>query len=116
MCEKLDHAIGQLDSASNFAKHQYQNRVLELSARLLQVESGVEQLYQRIVRLEAAGIFNGTDWQKPDFLIARLVPHTLENAEKSTVMLDSLSHLRMLAILDGRVVSERFSPQQARSF
>lgn len=99
LVEKLDYMIGQLDAASPVAKATYQSRVLDGTCRLLAFPNAIGPLYQRIVQLERAGIFAGTDWANPAGLLPRLVRNTLEHGQAQTVALECLSLLRFLAII-----------------
>jgi len=114
--EKLENALVNLERARPFAKPRYQGQVLELAGRLMGRPGGLAQLYRQAPRLDAAGLFAGTDWADPPMLIPGLVRGTLENGQKNTVVLDSLSHLRLLAVANGDYASAAVSAVQARHF
>lgn len=98
LLNKFDHMLGQLDAATPVAKPTYQGRVLDCTCRLLAQPDGIAALYERVGRLDRAGIFAGTDWASPATLLPRLVRNTLEQGEPQTVALECLSLLRFLAI------------------
>jgi hypothetical protein len=114
--EKFSHALLALEQARPFAKARHQGAVLDLSARLLQRPGGLERLYELTPRLDAAGLFGGTDWDTPSALLPGLVRHTLEQGAKQTVVLEILSQLRMLAIVQGERQRDNFTAEQARHF
>ncbi|MPS31730.1 MULTISPECIES: hypothetical protein [unclassified Salinivibrio] len=116
LLNKLDHAVEQLDQVSSIAKARHQFHVIDICGRVLAQDDGINQLYSRIVTLTEAGLFEGTDWGQPEYLVPNLVPDTLAHADKATVVLDCLSQLRMLAIVEGKLSSPPFSQQEAHQF
>ncbi|MGM0593790.1 MAG: hypothetical protein ACQETD_04565 [Pseudomonadota bacterium] len=114
--EKLEHALVQLEQARPFARPRYQSAVLELAGRLLQQEQGLPTLYHLAPRLDAAGLFVGTDWEYPAMLLPALVRHTLEQADRQTLVLECLSQLRLLAIANRSAVHPGVTAEQARHF
>jgi len=114
--EKLEHAIGQLEQASSFARLNFQSPVLELAGRMLAQPGGIQQLYALAPRLDDAELFDGTDWAEPGALLPSLVHNTLEQGSKSLVILECLSELRLLAIARGVHKHEGISVEQARHF
>lgn len=114
--EKLESATGRLEQASPFAKHNFQTPVLELAGRMLTLSGGLQQLYALAPRLDNAGLFHGTDWAEPGALQPRLVNNTFELGTKPLIMLECLSELRLLAIVNGAHSHEGVSVEQARHF
>jgi hypothetical protein len=114
--EKLETAIGRLEHASSFAMLKYQTPVLELAGRMLALPGGVQQLYTLAPRMDNAGLFNDTDWAQPSALLPRMVNYTLEHGTKPLIMLECLSELRLLAIVNGTHSHEGVSVEQARHF
>jgi hypothetical protein len=114
--EKLESATGRLEQASPFAKHNFQTPVLELAGRMLTLPGGLQQLYALAPRLDNAGLFHGTDWAEPGALQPRLVNNTFEQGSKPLIMLECLSELRLLAIINGAHSHEGVSAEQARHF
>jgi hypothetical protein len=100
----------------SFAKIRQQGPVLEIAGRLITEAEGLEMLYRLIPRLDAAGIFTATDWAEPATLQPDLVRNTLEHGEKSTVIIECLNQLRLLAVVNGEYVHPGISVAQARSF
>lgn len=116
LLEKLETAINRLQQTRPFAKAAHQPAVLELSARLIQQPGGLQALYQLAPRIDNAGLFDGTDWAEPGSLLPGLVLSTLEQGAKDTVILDAISHLRLLAIVNGEHSHPGTSAEQARHF
>lgn len=116
LIDKLDYAIDQLGKASSFAKARHQNQVLEISSRVLAHEGGIQAIYTRITKLVDAGLFLGTDWDTPQNLVPHLVPSTLQQAAKSTVVLDCISQLRMLSLVERDRQNPNFNAEQAKLF
>ena len=114
--EKLEHALAGLQQARPFAKPRYQGQVLELAGRLMARPGGLGYLYRLAPRLDEAGLFEGTDWADPAILVPGLVRGTLEHGQKSTVVLECLSQLRLLAVANGVHESASVSAEQARHF
>lgn len=116
LLEKLEQAIGQLEGATGIDKVGFQYSVLELSGRLFEVKGGVEKLYTLAPRLDKAGVFSGTDWDTPNALVPNWVRTTLEQGERSTIIIEVLSELRLLAIVQGLHSHTETSKELARHF
>ncbi|MDN2501523.1 hypothetical protein FHY52_33250, partial [Nocardia nova] len=63
--------------------------------------------------LEAAGLFLGTDWAKPEILIPALSVGSLRSANADTVVLETVSDLRLLAVAKGEFTHPSVSAEQA---
>ena len=116
LLDRFDHMVGQLDAASAFAKISYQGRVLDSARRLLEHPEGLAPLQARAARLDAAGIFAGTDWAVPAALLPGLVGNTLATAEPRTIVLECLSLLRLLSVVKGEHAIHGLPPEHARHF
>lgn len=116
LSEKLDYALTRLEQASSFNKFRFQGPVLDLARRMMAKSNGIEHLYELAPRFESAGLFNGTDWANPSILLPELVRNTLDNGDRSTVMLECLSQLRLLGVANGILSCPDFSGEQARHF
>lgn len=113
---KLDHAIDRLEQAGRFAKGQRSGAVLDIARRAMAQPGGVEALYERIGRLESAGIFHDTDWAQPEILHAAIAAHTLKLGDAPTATLEALSQLRMVAVSRGAYAHPSLSGEQAANF
>ncbi|GAB4361341.1 MAG: hypothetical protein Kow0060_16990 [Methylohalobius crimeensis] len=114
--EKLEHALVRLEQARSFTKPRFQGPVLDLAGRLMTRPDGMQRLYRLAPRLDMAGVFSGTDWDDPAALLPSLVRNTLEHGEKSTVVLECLSQLRLLAVANGACTHPGVSVEGARHF
>lgn len=116
LADKLADALDRLEDARPFAKVVHQPRVLDVARRLLLEPDGAAALARMAPRFDAAGVFVGTDWDDPLTLLPHLVGQTLNTGEPSTVVLECLSELRMLAIARGETYHERFTSEQAHHY
>lgn len=116
LSEKLDDALGRLEEASPVGKQGRRGPVLEVARRLLAEPGGVDHLYDRIVRLETAGLFDGTDWALPEILQAAMAARTLRLADTATTVLECLSEIRMVAVSRRDYFHPRLSSEQAQHF
>lgn len=116
LIEELETAIDQLQSSSSFDKVTHQPAVLELSTRLLPQPGGLQALYRLAPDMDNAGLFEGSDWAEPGSLLPGLVKSTLQAGAMETVVLDALSHLRLLAIVKGEHHLAGISTEQAEQF
>lgn len=114
--EKFAYALEQLEQAPLSAKFPHQSAVIELGSRILLHPDGLDCLYRYAPRFDAAGLFSGSDWAEPGVLLPSLVSSTLENSPQNTVVLDCLSHLRMLAMSNNLCSHAGVSAEQAHNF
>ncbi|KAF0846036.1 hypothetical protein [Nocardia caishijiensis] len=97
----LDHATGALYDTGEFGKQVKLPRVLDALRRVLLVPGGCAAVRERAQRLEAAGLFLGTDWAQPQILIPALSTGSLRSANADTVVVEAVSDLRLLAVTKG---------------
>ncbi|MBN7798599.1 hypothetical protein [Parahaliea mediterranea] len=112
----IESAVQRLERARPFAKPGMAPSVLELARRLLLAPDGIARLYRLAPRLDAAGIFHGSDWQHPETLLAGLVANTFEQGDRQSVTIECISLLRALAVANGEHICPGYSPEQARHF
>lgn len=113
---KLDDATTRMAEARAFAKQRHRSAVLDIARRVMQSPQGISDVYSRIENLEAAGVFEGTDWADPDILQAALAGRTLKFADTATAMLEVLNHLRMLAVAKRDYFHLRIASEHAHNF
>ncbi|MHB0776427.1 hypothetical protein [Halomonas sp. WWR20] len=113
---KLDQATADMAQTRDFAKHLRLGAVLDMTRRALMIEGGFAAIEQRVSALEAAGVFNGSDWAHPEILLPAMVPGTLRSGEPNTILLECLSELRMLAIARGAYQHPSIPQEQAQHF
>jgi len=113
LLSKLDEALRQLEEASAFAKAGHAHRLLDISRRVIMAEGGCAALEARASRMDAAGVFEGTDWASPETLQPSLSAGSLTSTVADTVMLETLSALRLLPVATEQVLHHRISAEQA---
>lgn len=90
--------------------------MLEVGRRLLEARGGRDVIYELAQRIEAAGLFAGSDWEDPGVLSPALVGSTLASGDAPTVVLEMISEIRLLAIANGDCRHPGVVPDQARHF
>ncbi|HET8792073.1 MAG TPA: hypothetical protein VFM75_12770, partial [Modicisalibacter sp.] len=116
LLDNLDEAVAILARTKDFAKPLKTGRVLTVARRVFMQEGGCDALEQRASDIEAAGIFNGSDWAKPQILIPSLASHALRSGVSETVMMEALSELRLLAVANGTYLHPEISKEQAHHY
>jgi hypothetical protein len=116
LVEQFNDALNRVDAAKPFAKENHLGRFFDQARRLLAFPGGVEHVYAVAPRFDAAGVFRNSDWERPDYLNANLVPATFQSGELRMVTIECLSELRMLAIAKGSYFHPKFSDMQATRF
>ncbi|WP_246065457.1 hypothetical protein [Hydrocarboniclastica marina] len=113
---RFNDALTHLGQARSFAKGNHIGRVLDLGRKLLTASGGPALLYSLAREFDGAGIFEGSDWEKPENLKAKFVPHTFNEGDARLVTLECLSELRMLAVANGQYFHPGLSSEQAKHF
>ncbi|KAA2316290.1 hypothetical protein DL237_08610 [Pseudooceanicola sediminis] len=116
LAETLDVAIARLEPARPFAKPRYQRAVLDVTARLLQTEGGLDVIRSRAMQMDAAGLFAGSDWDRPEALLPQLVGTTLMADDPIFVALEAASLARFLAVANGEGRHENLHKDMAVHF
>ncbi len=116
LVSRFEDALGRLERTSAFAKVTAQSPVLDLGFRLLAEPGGAELVYPLVGRVDQAGIFAGTDWERPETLQPRLAAGTLEHGDRPTTTLEMFNQLRMLAVATGEHFHLHLPSEQARHF
>lgn len=112
----LREAVAKVGQSRPFGKPLHQGQVFELTVRLLREPGGPAAAYALAPELEAAGVFYGGDWDKPDQLRPELARGSL-CGDATAVAVEALSELRMLAIARGAIADHpTLTPDQARDF
>ncbi|PMR70197.1 hypothetical protein [Halomonas heilongjiangensis] len=113
---KLDAAITLLTDSLDFAKPGKLPRVLDTARRVLLQEGGAAAVEARARALEEAGVFLGSDWETPQYLVPSLTTHALKSADPHTVVIEALSELRLLAVAKGEYLHPLVSAEQAHHY
>ncbi|QQA41780.1 hypothetical protein [Pelagovum pacificum] len=112
----LDVAIDRLEQARPFAKSRYQRPVLDVLGRIIAQPGGLGVVRQRAARMDAAGLFRGSDWDRPEVLMPQLVGGTLVAEDPAFQALEVASLGRFLAVADGEERHENLHQEGARHF
>ncbi|WP_136247536.1 hypothetical protein [Halomonas borealis] len=113
---RLDEATALLNDAAGFAKPGKLPRVLDTARRVLLQEGGAAAIEARAMTLEAAGVFEGSDWATPQFLVPSMTTHALKNPDANVVVIEALSELRLLAAAKGDERHALISAEQAHHY
>jgi len=116
LLSKFDDAVRLLSQAPAFSKPAKLPRVLDTARRVLMQEGGCAALEQRAADFETAGIFAGSDWETPQYLIPTLTTYSLKSADANVVVIEALSELRLLAVAKGDYSHPLISQEQAHHY
>lgn len=114
--EQFDEALVALQQAPGFSKPARATRVFDLARRIVLEPGGCQALEQRAAAIESAGIFADSDWATPQHLLPALTPLSLGSPVADTVMIESLSELRLLAVAKGDYAHALISAEQAHHY
>jgi hypothetical protein len=112
----LDDATRAMGETRDFGKHLKLRRVLDSLRRVMLRPGGCAAVQPRAAALEEAGLFLGTDWAFPEILVPALSGASLRSADADTVLIESVSQLRMLAVAAGEYEHPRISAEDAHQF
>lgn len=114
--EQFDEALVALQQAPGFSKPARATRVFDLARRIVLEPGGCQALEQRAAAIESAGIFADSDWATPQHLLPALTPLSLGSPVADTVMIESLSELRLLAVAKDDYAHALISAEQAHHY
>lgn len=112
----LDLAIERLERARPFAKARYQRPVLDVLGRIIPQPGGLGVVRERAARMDAAGLFVGSDWDRPEALLPQLVGGTLVSEDPAFQALEAASLSRFLAVAKGDARHGNLHQDGARHF
>ncbi|MDN3552877.1 hypothetical protein QWY74_05245 [Halomonas almeriensis] len=113
---KLDSAIDHLDQAAAFAKPGKLAPVLDTARRIMLQNGGCAAVESRTAAMEAAGVFEGSDWATPQFLLPSLTVQALQSADPNTVVIEALSELRLLPVAKEETAHSQVTSEQAHHY
>lgn len=116
LLHKLDEAVALLADAPAFSKPGKLPRVLDTARRVLLQPGGCAALETRAAAIEASGVFAGSDWETPQYLVPTLTTFSLKSADANVVVIEALSELRLLAVAKGGYQHSLLSQEQARHY
>ena len=97
----LVDATSGLAAAGGLGKATALRRVLDGLRLVLLQDGGAAVVQAMAADLEAAGVFDGTDWANPGSLVPALSAGSLGSAEQDTVIMEIVSDLRLVAVAKG---------------
>jgi hypothetical protein len=112
----LNGPLARLEQARPFAKPRFQAQVLDVVWRLMAVPGGIATLHELAPRMDAAGLFAGSDWDAPANLLPGFVAGTLEQGAPSSVAIEAVSLLRLLAVAKGEFEHPHIHAAAAQRF
>ncbi|MDR5868059.1 hypothetical protein [Halomonas koreensis] len=116
LLQRLDEAVNLLATSPDFAKPGKLPRVLDTARRVMMQDGGCAAIEARAERLEAAGVFAGSDWATPQFLVPSLTTQALKSPDANTLVIEALSELRLLAVARGEYRHALVSAEQAHHY
>jgi hypothetical protein len=116
LLSKFDDAVRLLSQAPAFSKPAKLPRVLDTARRVLMQAGGCAALEQRAADFESAGIFAGSDWETPQYLIPTLTTYSLKSADANVVVIEALSELRLLAVAKDNYAHTLISQEHAHHY
>lgn len=116
LTRRLQDAIEMLKDTPDFAKAGKLGRVFDAIRKILLQDDGCRRLQTHAMALEKAGLFVGTDWESPQTLVPALTVHSLGSPEINTVVIETVSLMRLLAIAQDQAGHPAVSAEQARHF
>ena len=116
LLSKFDDALRLLSQAPTFSKPSKLPRVLDTARRVLLQAGGCAALEHRSMDIESAGVFAGSDWATPQFLVPTLTTFSLKSADANVVVIEALSELRLLAVAKGDYAHPLVSQEHAHHY
>ncbi|BCB07309.1 hypothetical protein HHSLTHF2_11990 [Vreelandella venusta] len=116
LLSKFDDAVRLLSQAPAFSKPAKLPRVMDTARRLLMHEGGCAALEARAADFESAGVFAGSDWETPQFLVPTLTTFSLKSPDANVVVIEALSELRLLAVAKGDYLHALVSQEHAHHY
>ncbi|MEQ6887968.1 hypothetical protein ABE957_04670 [Halomonas sp. CS7] len=112
----FDDTVSLFNDASDNAKTGMLPDLLDIARQVMLQDGGCDALEQRARAFEEAGVFRGSDWETPQYLVPSLTPHALKSADPNTVAIEALSELRLLAVAKGDYLHPHISMEQAHHY
>ncbi len=116
LVQQLDEVITALHDSEPSTKVGKLYPVFDTVRQVLLQPGGCQAIQDRAERLEKAGVFLGSDWGEPTTLQPQLTPHSLQSTETDTVLVETMSELRLLAVAMGEYPHESMSAEQAHHY
>ncbi|WP_435200977.1 hypothetical protein [Janibacter sp. GS2] len=110
----LSDAIQAFERAGDLGRPTRLRRVLDGLRLVLLQPGGPAAVQAQTTAIEAAGVFEGTDWATPQALTPALSPGSLRSADSDTVVMEVVSNLRLVAVALGEYEHPQISRAEAR--
>mgnify|MGYP003674220354 CR=1 FL=1 len=114
--KRLDDAIRLSTDSPSVTRIAKLPRLLDSARQVLMIEGGCEVIEARAAAIEAAGVFEGTDWANPQILMPSLTTGSLRSPQMEVVVIEALSELRLLAVANGHYQPHSISSEQAHHY
>lgn len=114
--KRLDDAIRIVSSSPAFSRLSKMPRLLDSAQQVLMIDGGCAAIESRAEAIEQSGVFEGSDWADPQILIPSLTTHSLRSPQATTVVVEALSELRLLAVAKGEYQHPHVSVEQAHHY
>lgn len=112
----LDLAIERLERSRAFAKERHKRPVLDLVSRLVPLPGGMTVVAERSMRMDEAGVFIGSDWDRPETLLPQLSGVTLQSEGPAFRAIEAISLARFVAVATGNPRHDNLHVDGARHF
>ncbi len=112
----LDLAIERLERSRPFAKERHKGPVLDLVSRILLLPGGMDAVGVRAIRMDGAGVFSGSDWDRPETLLPQLSGTTLQSEDPAFRAIEAISLARFVQVATGAARHDNLHDEQARHF
>ncbi|BBI52043.1 hypothetical protein HORIV_44640 [Vreelandella olivaria] len=116
LLSQFDEAVRLLNQAPAFSKPAKLPRVMDTARRVLLQDGGCEALESRAQAFEDSGVFLGSDWETPQYLVPTLTTFSLKSADANVVVIEALSELRLLAVAKGNFEHPLVSSEHAHHY
>ncbi|OWV29504.1 hypothetical protein [Halomonas campaniensis] len=116
LLSQFDEAVRLLNQAPAFSKPAKLPRVMDTARRVLLQDGGCEALESRAQAFEDSGVFLGSDWETPQYLVPTLTTFSLKSADANVVVIEALSELRLLAVAKGNFEHPLVSAEHAHHY
>ena len=116
LLSKFDDAVRLLTQAPAFSKPAKLPRVMDTARRVLLQDGGCAALETRAQAFEDSGVFLGSDWETPQYLVPTLTTFSLKSADANVVVIEALSELRLLAVAKGNFEHPLVSAEHAHHY
>lgn len=116
LLSQFDEAVRLLMQSPDFSKAAQLPQVLDTARLVLLQDGGCEALESRTQAYEQAGVFLGSDWETPQYLVPTLTPFALKSADANVVVIEALSELRLLAVAKGEHAHSLVSAEHAHHY